>query len=176
MSLKAHYEAAVRTPSDINEHLPTLRDLAAECKHVTEFGVRWGASTCAFMNSGANLVSYDIERHPSAVRLFETAFEEGVQALFFKGNTLEMDDICETDILFIDTLHTYEQLRHELFTFHKYVKKYIALHDTVIFGERGEDGGPGLMKAVSEFLQVFPEWKTMRHYTNNNGLMVLERV
>jgi cephalosporin hydroxylase len=176
MSLKQQYETAVRTPSDINEHLPTLRDLAAECKHVTEFGVRWGASTCAFLNSGASLVSYDINRHPAALRLFELAFEESVPALFIKDNTLEMESISETDMLFIDTLHTYKQLRHELFTFHNYVKKYIALHDTVVFGERGEDGGPGLVKAVCEFQKEFPQWKTKSHYKNNNGLTVLERV
>lgn len=176
MSLKTHYEAAVRTPSDINEHLPTLRDLAAECQHVTEFGVRWGASTSAFLVSGASLVSYDIERHPAALRLFEVAFEESVPALFIKDNTLEMESISETDMLFIDTLHTYKQLRHELFTFQKYVKKYIAMHDTVIFGQRGEDGGPGLVAAVSEFLRAFPDWKTKVHYANNNGLTVLERV
>ena len=175
MSIERHYAAAAATPSDINEHLPTLRALAEECQHVTEFGVRWGASTCAFMMSGAKLISYDIDQHPAALRLFEVAAEEGRQAEFLKGNTLTLEKISPTELLFIDTLHTYKQLSYELFQFHKYVKKYIALHDTVIFGEKGEDGGLGLIAAVSEFLTFFPTWKIKSHYENNNGLTVLER-
>jgi len=174
--IQAQYVAAASTHGDINEHLPTLFDLANECDHVTEFGVRWGSSTAAFLASKAQLVSYDISQHPAALHLFELAFEEGKKAKFIKASTLELGSIAETDMLFIDTLHTYEQLRHELFTFHGSVKKYIAMHDTVIFGETGEDGGVGLMPAVLDFLlETFPEWEIKVHYENNNGLMVLER-
>jgi cephalosporin hydroxylase len=173
--IQSHYEAAVRTTSDINEHLPTLLQLANECNHVTEFGVRWGASTCAFMMSAARLVSYDIVQHPAALRLFEVAFEEGRQAEFIQADTLKLGAIDETDLLFIDTLHTYDQLWQELFTFHNSVRKYIVLHDTVTFGERGEDGGAGLMQAVRGFLTMFPRWEIKQHYQNNNGLMVLGR-
>jgi cephalosporin hydroxylase len=173
--IQAHYDAAVRTTSDINEHLPTLLNLANECNHVTEFGVRWGASTCAFMMSTARLVSYDIVQHPAALRLFEVAFEEGRQAEFIQADTLKLGTIDETDLLFIDTLHNYGQLLQELFTFHGSVRKYIVLHDTVTYGERGESGGPGLMQAVREFLTTFPRWEIKQHYQNNNGLMVLGR-
>jgi cephalosporin hydroxylase len=173
--LQAQYVAAVSTPSDINEHLPTLFTLANECDHVTEFGVRWGASTTAFLASKARLVSYDIDQHPAALHLFELAREEGKAAEFKIGNTLKIERIFETDMLFIDTLHTYAQLRHELFTFHSSVGKYIALHDTVTFGEKGEDGGPGLIPAIWDFLTTSPEWRIKEHHTNNNGLTVLER-
>jgi hypothetical protein len=37
------------TPSDINEHLPTLLRYAQECDHITEMGVRWVVSTYAFV-------------------------------------------------------------------------------------------------------------------------------
>lgn len=173
--LQAQYVAAISTPGDINEHLQALFDLADECEHVTEFGVRWGSSTTAFLASRAWLVSYDIAPHPAALHLFEIARETGKQAKFIEANTLTLDVIAGTDLLFIDTLHTYAQLRHELFTFHNSVLKYIALHDTVTFGQTGEDGGPGLILAVWEFLTTFPEWRIKAHYTNNNGLTVLER-
>lgn len=173
--LQAQYVAAVSTPGDINEHLPTLFALANECQHVTEFGVRWGASTTAFLASKARLVSYDINQHPAALHLFELAREEGKQAEFIKADTLKLGAIVETDMLFIDTLHTYAQLWRELFKFHGGVRKYIVLHDTVTFGERGEDGGAGLLPAMWEFLTAFPKWGIKTHYTNNNGLTVLER-
>ena len=173
--IQAQYVAAASTPSDINEHLPTLFNLANECEHVTEFGVRWGSSTSAFLASKAWVVSYDIDQHPYALHLFGLAREEEKQAKFIKADTLTLDVIAGTDLLFIDTLHTYAQLRHELFTFHNSVLKYIALHDTVTFGQTGEDGGPGLILAVWEFLTTFPEWRIKAHYSNNNGLTVLER-
>ena len=173
--IQAQYVAAINTPGDINEHLQTLFDLADECEHVTEFGVRWGSSTTAFLASRARLVSYDIAQHPAARHLFELAREEGKAAEFKVGDTLKIERIFETDLLFIDTLHTYAQLRHELFKFHNSVLKYIVLHDTVTFGQTGEDGGPGLILAVWDFLTTFPEWRIKEHYTNNNGLTVLER-
>jgi hypothetical protein len=57
------------------------------------------------------------------------------------------------------------------------VDKWIALHDTVTFGAKGEDGKePGLRQAVADFLSGHSEWSEFRHYENNNGLTVLERV
>jgi len=56
------FEERCRRPSDINEHLVTLRDLAANCAHVTEFGVRKGVSTFALLHGQPNrLISYDIQ-------------------------------------------------------------------------------------------------------------------
>jgi hypothetical protein len=49
------------------------------------------------------------------------------------------------------------------------------LHDTTIFGERGEDGGQGLLVAIREFLSDFPEWRWISHWTNCNGLTLLRR-
>ena len=50
------------TPSDINEHIPTLIDYASECEHITEMGVRAITSTWAFLGAAPKkLISYDIE-------------------------------------------------------------------------------------------------------------------
>src|SRR5262249_6872400 len=38
--LGERYQAACLEPSDLNEHLPTLYELAKECPHVTELGTR----------------------------------------------------------------------------------------------------------------------------------------
>ena len=37
--IKQNYELAKNTPSDINEHIDTLYNLAKECSHITEMGV-----------------------------------------------------------------------------------------------------------------------------------------
>lgn len=174
-SIEQAYQHHRSRPSDIWEHLPVLNKLADGCDHVTEFGVRWGASTSAFMASRARLVSYDIVFYPEAQALFELAVREGKEARFINASTLEIDDIEPTDMLFIDTLHTRDQLAHELRTFAHRASRYIAMHDTTLFGEHGEDGGPGLWEAVEGFLRDNGEWKLMERYNNNNGLTILER-
>ena len=47
--LQEIYEGLCSTPSDINEHLPTLKKYAEECEHITEMGVRWVVSTYALL-------------------------------------------------------------------------------------------------------------------------------
>ena len=48
----------------------------------------------------------------------------------------------------------------------------ISLHDTQIFGEQGEDGGPGLLPALRRFLREHPEWSVVYHTQANHGLTV----
>lgn len=151
---------------DIIEHLPTLTKLANEVKHVTEFGVRTGNSTRAFLEANIDkLISYDIY---DFVGIDDPRFE------FKKESSLDID-IEDTDLLMIDTEHVYKQLMAELNRHHSKVRKYIILHDTVTFGDVGSDGGEGLLKAVREFLVDNKDWYIYRHYKNCNGLMVLRK-
>jgi hypothetical protein len=47
--IKQNFELAKSNPSDINEHIDALYNLAKECEHITEMGVRNVVSTWAFM-------------------------------------------------------------------------------------------------------------------------------
>ncbi len=83
--------------------------------------------------------------------------------------------IEETDLLFIDTWHVYEQLKEELRLHGSKARKYIVLHDTTTFGENGEgEGRRGLWPAVEEFLAV-GEFQIKERFQNNNGLTILVR-
>lgn len=161
---------------DIFEHLPRLRALAREVNHVTEFGVRHGfGSTAAFLAAKPDkLVSYDLSPCTN-YDLFSLAAE--TPWVFLIGNSLDIE-IEETDLLFIDTYHSYTQLQQELRLHHENVRKYIALHDTVSFGHRGEDGCiPGLLQAALDFVEEFKTvWRVKEHHLNNNGLFIMERI
>ena len=62
MILEQYYEERCQVPSDINQHMPTLKKYAEECDHITEMGVRWVVSTFAFlMGKPKKLVSIDID-------------------------------------------------------------------------------------------------------------------
>jgi hypothetical protein len=55
-------------------------------------------------------------------------------------------------------------------------RRYIVLHDTTTFGERGEaEGQRGLWPAVEELL-AGGAFRLQQRSTNNNGLTILERV
>jgi hypothetical protein len=56
------------------------------------------------------------------------------------------------------------------------VRKYLVLHDTISYADKGEtDGHRSLWPAVEEFLAK-GTFRIMQRYENNNGLTVLERV
>src|SRR6478736_6697523 len=104
-----------QTTPDICEHMDTLTELAKECDHITEMGFRHGASACAMLKAQPKkLISYDLVKGNTEVQLIQ-------------GNTLEVQ-IEETDMLFIDTLHTYDQLKEELRLHGNKAKKYLVFH------------------------------------------------
>ena len=174
------YNQRCSMPSDINEHLPTLKKYAEECDHITEMGVRWVVSTFAFMmGKPKKLISIDIdpvEKHGiQTIDLITLAKTAGVEFEFVLGDTTEIE-IEETDFLFIDTLHTYTQLKKELALHPSKVKKYIGFHDTTTFAQVGEYKEVGLWPAIEEFLNSNPEWVIAEKFENNNGLTILKRI
>lgn len=168
------YSLAANTPSDINQHVTTLRWLASQCKHVTEMGVRTGVSTIAFLAAQPEVLRcYDIQRYPEWSAIEKLACKTDHKFIVADSRTVEID---ETDMLFIDTWHVYEQLKIELARHPPRVRRFIAMHDTVTFGQVGETPPHGgLWAAVEEFLASTSEWKMRTHFENNNGLTVLER-
>ena len=178
--IQKEYTTAATTPSDINEHLPVLFELAKKCDHITEMGVRTGVSTRSFLMSKAKIISYDIESNQGVVSLIEEATLAGKDATFIEADVLKID-IEETDLLFIDTWHTYDQLKQELSIHANKAKKYIVFHDTNTYGLKNEGGeitgtSQGLLPAIIEFLIDNPHWRFKKFLTNNNGLTILERV
>ena len=168
--------------SDINEHLWVLAQYAQECKHITELGVRSVVSTWALASGNPEVLrSYDLN-HPNNSYFGGSTYDQFIDALqetkidflFTEADDLTIE-IEETDLLFIDTWHVYQQLKKELELHGNKARKYIIFHDTVTFGQDGEGGGMGLIPAINEFLLENSHWSILEHRENNNGLMVLHR-
>ena len=187
--LEILYNRQVETPSDINEHLPTLRKYTEGCDLVLELGVRGICSTWAFLaGRPKKLISYDI--YPPSnwggdISLVEyVASQEGIEYEFVIADVLETE-LPECDLMFIDTWHTYDQLSAELKMHSSKVKKYIILHDTTSYGFVNESiahansfkqrlsGKQGLKLAIDEFLSSNTNWSIHKVFNNNNGLTVL---
>ena len=180
------YDEWCARPTDINEHLPVLKRYADECNHVTEMGVRRGASSRAFLMADVTLRSYDIYEEQSVTELFNQAQLDGKDVQYIIQDVLQVK-IEPTDMLFIDTWHSQRQLRQELAMHGNVPSKYLAFHDTHTYGTVDESmewasnpnrkaiKGQGLLPAIIEFIMENPHWKFKEHRTNNNGLTVLER-
>lgn len=172
-TLAQWYEQALSVPSDINEHVPTLRSLAAQCDHVTEFGVRRGVSTVALLyGQPKRLISYDLKTAPEVSGL---SSRQGECVFEFRQGDSRSVEIEETDMLFIDTTHQAEHTAAELKNAAGKVRRWLVFHDTVTFGEVGDNGSPGILHAIRDFVRSNPEWSVIRDDKNNHGLMVLSR-
>jgi hypothetical protein len=197
--LEYFYQEKVCAKSDINEHLPTLREYASRCNSVTECGVREIVSSYAFScglkgNPQHSLTMVDSYTSAHMHAFLELCQRENINASFIEANDIHCKR-SHTDLLFIDTWHVYGHLKRELSYWHSFVGRYIILHDTTVdavFGETIrcelnaqrqsiESGYPieeitrGLWPAVQEFLEDHPEWKLEKRYENNNGLTILAR-
>ncbi len=94
--------------------------------------------TIYFLKADDTLRAYDLFADDYVSQLFELAQKEGKDAKYITANVLETE-IDETDLLFIDTWHCYDQLFAELTKHAPKVKKYIAFHDTQTYGTRSEE-------------------------------------
>ena len=180
-----------KTPSDINEHMPTIIKYGNECETITEMGVRgifstWGWLACA----PKKLTCYDIH-DPSKwggdiQSVYDTAMAYGLNFEFKVADVLKIE-IEETDLLFIDTWHAYDQLKQELKLHSNKVKKYICFHDTTSYefvdeskGHantwEGQSSGKGIWPAIEEFLNENKEtWTLKERFRNNNGFTIIKR-
>jgi len=178
ISLSKTYEMLCQSVgSDINEHLPTLLKYGKLVDHITEFGVRNGRSTVAWWYANPKILRcYDIDLCDIHQRLMVGMERpDRLDYKFIRADILEVE-IEETDLIFFDTFHSYGQLKKELFLHGNKSRQYLMFHDTVTYGERGEDClKPGIMAAIDEFMLENSHWLIKEVFTNNNGLIILRR-
>lgn len=163
----------------IAHYMEKLYELAKECDHITEMGVNEVNSSWSFLNAKPKkLVCIDITfeyaykkrgfgDHIWLESLKELSKKENVELVLIEKSTLDIE-IEETDLLFIDTLHTYDHLKKELDLHANKARKYIVLHDTVLF--------PELNVSIAEFLQKNKNWNVHERFISNPGLTILKKI
>jgi len=201
--IETKFNALCNTYLDINEHLPTLCNYAKECESIIECGVRGCVSSWAFAygllhnkSSIKKMLLNDIE--PCDIKEFLTTTNEikGLQVNYWWCSDLDLNITENVDLVFIDTLHVYGQLKRELDKFGKIANKYIIMHDTTVDEIDGEcirmgwdaekmsktTGFPeeelnkGLKFAINEFLYNNRDWVLHEVFINNNGLTILKKI
>lgn len=165
---------------DITEHLVTMYDTiigrsrVIGIRLIVELGVRLGTSTFVLSRAaedvGAqNLIGVDIVDCSKCCDYNKWIFKQMDDLVFADV----MKDVTNDriDILFIDTVHTYEHTVNELKKFLPLMNKYgiIMMHDTwgvgpaidFVFGIKGNWNTDFVIQA---------EKATIRHYHHNSGM------
>lgn len=175
MRVDYEYERRCRLPSDIQNHLPRLRDYASRVESIVEMGVYQANSTWALLaGRPKRIVSHDLWPYIDVEATTAAAREAGVDWSFVQGSVLN-GRINACDLLFIDTWHHYHQLRAEFELHAPSVRRYMILHDTETNKHQGSGGHPGMWRAIEELLAV-GDWQVVKHYPDSNGLTILGRV
>lgn len=175
-SLKERYLDSLSKYSNMQQYLPILAEYASKVNHVTEFGVRAGCSTCAFLYAKPQkMIAYDIKKYDGVDELINLSRTEGINFEYKLESTLTTE-IEPTELLFIDSDHNYSHIKTELALHANKVSKYIIFHDVVQFGRQGtSEGSIGIMPAINEFLDKNKEWKTILFRSDVPGLMIISR-
>ena len=158
-------------PSDLNEHCDALRTLG-EGRTVVDFGDRPGVSGVALATNASHYTMIHPKEPPEFKHIRKFLKDRNAVAEL-KISTTEIIDVPPCDVLFVDMVHTYSFIKRTLEANQANVKDFIILHDTVIYGETGDDGGKGIMPAIREFLRTNRRWTVWQHYRNQHGLLVL---
>lgn len=172
-TLEGWYEVAKNAPSDCNEHVPDLRELATGARRTVVFGGRHGITTVAVLAAQPEFLTI-VDPAPvyELGELQRLAGRTTVDYIQARSENYAPGD--EIDFAFICTRHTAEQLSRELAILAP-VTRTICLNGTEIFGDRGEDGGPGLLFALRQLCKDDPRWTVVNHKANNYGFTVLTR-
>lgn len=184
-NLEDKFRLRCDTVSDINQHLEVLREYAAKCDHVTEVRSRWSDATWALLAAKPDvMVTYDF-LDPSLfnINLDEVKLTASSICLDYTHkvtNTSQPQDIDATDLIFIDTEHTFKGAIIDLMHYERYVRKYMILAKTEVYAYIDEvltdTERLGMMTAIEEFLSRYPTWRVKEFRRNNFGMTILERI
>jgi len=168
LNVEQKIEELSNSGCDICEHFPLMLKYGKQCEHITEMGVRNVVSTWGWIGSNPKkLICYDIRRSNEVQDAIDTAADLGLDFKFHEADT-RIIEIEETDLLFIDTEHTYDQMQKELELHGNKARKFIIFHDTAYCHE--------MNVAIKEFMEANPHWVDEEEVTNNNGFKIIKRI
>lgn len=175
----------------------TIVQIAAQCSSAVEFGVRRGVSTLSIAFGLANsesptawFNSYDIVKSSDSIDMeayTKAAKDANVSAKFILANSRKVE-IPETDLLFVDSYHSYSHFMEEMRLHSHRARKYIIMHDSSqsgTFGLQDQKEGydqdhdyknhdkEGMYNAAMDFAKMYSEdWEIFLHDNSAEGLTV----
>jgi predicted O-methyltransferase YrrM len=168
-----YLESRMTQSTDIHEHLTTLHLLTVEfnLKNILELGTRSGESTVSLVEAAKKIngtvTSIDINSCPETETVIKKLNLENYWS-FIKSNDLNVEWNEPIDHLFIDALHTYDQVTNELKKYEPFVTPggWITFHDIIYC--------PPVLDAINDYIKNRTDL-TFYKYFNCNGLGLLRK-
>lgn len=136
-------------------------------KTILELGVCTGVSTRAFLEAlNDDGYLWSVDNHPCEPHVSKIK-EEYPKWVFFHSEDLQLVWNRKVDLIFIDTVHTYEQTLAELDKFTPFARHWIFLHDT--------KSNPPVKDAIETFLRFTEETWFWSSWMHHHGLTLLMR-
>lgn len=155
---------------DMIGRLDWMINLFQGIESITELGPFQGCSTTAWLACGPKkLTTIDINQNIDVNEFSIISKELGIDFKFVLADDLKIE-IEETDLLFIDTMHTDEHTYQELKLHAGKARKFLAFHD--VNPQRF-----GTQAGIDRYLKENPNlWTTKYHDINDCGFLILERI
>lgn len=138
-----------------------------------------GCKSKEFNNTPALLISYQEERDSLLDDLKTTQARDNGRPVRYFDIPVSHEVVHpledQVDMVFIDTRHTGDRAKAELEMYAPKVNKYIVFHDTHSSGVVGEDGKPGIVMAIRQYMRDNPEWFICYHTGEQYGLTVMTK-
>lgn len=188
-TLEGFYEWSRSQPTAMGPHMERLRALANGLDLAVEFGVKRASSSVALLLGAKRVISYDIKDTPYAQHLKSIAGDRWDYRL----QDSRKATIPDCDLLMVDSLHTYAQVKAELEAHAGKARRFLVFHDVLTFGVIGANGETGahswqqrpcqsvplehlgIRPAIDALMIRDPSWCIVASYTDSHGLLVLER-
>lgn len=170
IKLKAEKKGLI--PLTLKRYHGLIQQLMQESDSYTEFGVYQGPTLAAAMFTNPKKIrAYDItlEWFNHAKNLFtQYANEHNIDFKVFEDDTSTCSTIEPTDMLHIDSKHTYDHAWKELNRHAKQVQKYMLFHDTTLT--------PGVWEAIQKYIhEVDNSWTVVERCEDGVGYTLLKR-
>ena len=144
-------------------YLQRLSYYLKKCKSYREIGpFQGGATAHALLEKLDYYEVIDIDMSNFSKLLFNYG-----NITCFETNSLDHDLNKNTDFLFIDGLHEYDQVLEEAVMFSPYTNKYIMFHDTISHTE--------VLRAINTFLSISNDWHIIENDKRAAGYTIIER-
>jgi glycosyltransferase involved in cell wall biosynthesis len=159
---------------DLNEHFDFLKIMASSVDRVTAFEKRKESSIPFLAAQPKTYISYQRENDPLQAVLMQVKGNTDYKVTHaFNSLTTQIE---ETDLLWIDTIHSANQIYQELNLHAPKVSRFIIIRSTGTFGETAEGSDePGLNYGLEEFLEKNPEWFVFKVIPHQYGMTVISR-
>lgn len=177
------------------EHVCVIASVASKCSTAVEFGVRRGVSSVSLAyglssskSKHRKLTSYDIQEPSFKWSQFENYCKDAKVEIEFHIENSRKIAIPRTDILFIDSFHSYSHFMEEIRIHESKASKFIIMHDsskTGTYGLKDQDSGydqdhdyhkydkQGMYNAAIDFERKYGHrWEVFYHSNVGEGLTV----